>query len=363
VEMDVLCAPDTVPVSRDVVNAGDFVIFYAGYDMVYGVVLEHGKLLGNKTGNFHHSDAIGLRYGSKIKDHKSQKWIAVLKPTPELISLSMLHRTQILYEADIGLIIMLINAVPGKIIFESGTGSGSLSVSLARALSPNGHLHTFEYHEERWKKAIEEFKKYGYEDTISTYRRDVCRDGFFESSEAIVADGVFLDLPQPWDAIDHADAFLKDAGRIVTFSPCIEQVQRTVTRLLEKNYTDLRTFECIRRPFGVWADRSVSNKTNICIDDATSGANEFDSSDTMETSGENTLRDNGSTLEQPPRKKLKSKDEVIAPTSPLKEVVRDASEHQEQSKYNVSYTLPMRGHTGYITVATKSLTDELQQSL
>ena len=34
-----------------------------------------------------------------------------------------------------------------------GTGSGSLSHSIVRAIKPTGHLHTFDFHEKRVESA------------------------------------------------------------------------------------------------------------------------------------------------------------------------------------------------------------------
>jgi len=76
-------------------------------------------------------------------------FVTLLYPTPELWTLALVHRTQILYVADIALISFNLELKPGAVVIESGTGSGSFSHSIIRSIIPTGHLHTFEYHEQR----------------------------------------------------------------------------------------------------------------------------------------------------------------------------------------------------------------------
>ena len=71
------------------------------------------------------------------------------------------HRTQILYLADIALICTFLELKPGSVVLESGTGSGSLTHALARAVAPTGHVHTFEFHQDRCATAENEFVRHG----------------------------------------------------------------------------------------------------------------------------------------------------------------------------------------------------------
>jgi tRNA (adenine57-N1/adenine58-N1)-methyltransferase catalytic subunit len=62
-------------------------------------------------------------------------------------------------EIDSSIIASMLDVYPGCRVVESGTGSGCMTISLARAVYPTGHIYTFEYNSVRAEKAREEFAK------------------------------------------------------------------------------------------------------------------------------------------------------------------------------------------------------------
>ena len=85
----------------------------------------------------------------QVVTSNGKNWVAVLHPTPELWTLALPHRTQILYTADISLVCLQLELRPGSVVLECGTGSGSMSHAIARTIAPSGHLYTFEFHQQR----------------------------------------------------------------------------------------------------------------------------------------------------------------------------------------------------------------------
>ncbi|KAE8021521.1 hypothetical protein FH972_007405 [Carpinus fangiana] len=227
---------------------GDLVIVYERHDNMKAVKVSQESVLQNRFGVFKHSDWIGKPFGSKVFSNKGG-FIYLLAPTPELWTLVLSHRTQILYIADISFVIMYLEIVPGCLVLESGTGSGSLTTSLARAVAPTGHVYTFDFHEERAASAREDFEKTGISSLVTVGVRDIQGEGFPDEFSGL-ADSIFLDLPQPWLAIPSAGKMLKPDGVLCSFSPCIEQVQRACDSL-RSNFTDLRTFEVLLRTYEV----------------------------------------------------------------------------------------------------------------
>jgi len=111
----------------------------------------------------------------------------------------------------------------------------------------------------RVKKAKEDFKFLGLEHLISVSWRNICELGFpselpliqdFEGRDKpIIADAVFLDLPTPWKALPSAKTLLRPSGMVCSFSPCIEQVQRTVKEARDLGFINFQTVEVKARDF------------------------------------------------------------------------------------------------------------------
>ncbi|XP_040267284.1 tRNA (adenine(58)-N(1))-methyltransferase catalytic subunit TRMT61A [Bufo bufo] len=238
---------------KELIQDGDTAIVFLGHESMFPVTIQQGGQTQTKYGVIRHStDLIGKCYGSKVTCSKGG-WVYILYPTPELWTMNLPHRTQILYSTDISMITMMLELKPGSVVCESGTGSGSLSHAIIRTVAPTGHLYTVEFHQQRAEKAMEEFKQHKVDHLVTVRNQDVCKNGFGVSH---VADAVFLDIPSPWEAIGHAkDALKTEGGRLCSFSPCIEQVQRTCLALNEHGFAEINTLEILLRTYDV---RTVS---------------------------------------------------------------------------------------------------------
>ena len=63
-------------------------------------------------------DLVGKTFGHKVQF--SRGWGYLLHPTPELWTLTLPHRTQILYTPDISVIVQQLELKSGSIVVESG---------------------------------------------------------------------------------------------------------------------------------------------------------------------------------------------------------------------------------------------------
>ncbi|KAF1800571.1 tRNA methyltransferase complex GCD14 subunit-domain-containing protein [Mucor lusitanicus] len=306
------------------IEEGDLVIVYMTRENMTPIFMKKGTVFQNRFGVYKHDDIIGKEYGSKLVSSNYRGFVYLLHPTPELWTLVLPHRTQILYIADISFITTLLDMKPGVNVIESGTGSGSFSHSIARTIAPTGRLYSFEYHQDRANLAQVEFNEHGFGDIIKMHHRDVCKDGFQMKDQV---NAVFLDLPAPWDAVASAkEAFKQDrTGKICCFSPCIEQVARSVAALDEHGFIDITMYECLIREHTVAPIQKVD--FSVAIKDA-----------------QDRKAKGLPSVESVAIKRKLGKDEPV----PTAEEVEEAA-----NLMLVSRTMgETRGHTSYLTFAT-----------
>jgi tRNA (adenine57-N1/adenine58-N1)-methyltransferase len=139
------------------IGENDTVIMYMTFNEMRPTVIKRGSMFHSKYGSVKHVDLIGKKFGSRVVTNSGGR-IYALQPTPELWTLCLPHRTQIIYTPNISMITLELEIKPGSIVIESGTGSASLSHALVRTIFPTGHLHTFEFHSERADTARKEFQ-------------------------------------------------------------------------------------------------------------------------------------------------------------------------------------------------------------
>jgi len=249
------------------IQAGDLVVIQESFDRLDFVYCKAGDIYNNRNGHFHHNDFIGKKpFGSKLRSRNLQGYgyIYLLKPTPELWTRSLNHRTQVVHECDQSQIIWQLWIRPDDVVVESGTGSGAMSHALLRSIAPAGHLHTYEFSRHRCDVARREFRQHGLGHLVTVHHKDVCHGivaveegdeeeedgdddkndhtpGFDLPDESV--DAVFLDLPEPWVAVPHAAKILRPDARIATYSPCVEQTQRTIEAMEANGFHSIKTME------------------------------------------------------------------------------------------------------------------------
>ena len=96
-------------------------------DLIQSVVVTPGKSFNSRYGDYSHSDLVGIPYGSKVASRTGKGFVHILRPTPELWTLALPHRTQILYLADIAFITSWLYIRPGSVVIEAGSLSPVLS--------------------------------------------------------------------------------------------------------------------------------------------------------------------------------------------------------------------------------------------
>lgn len=226
------------------IEEGDLVLVYVSRTIIKPLYVTKGENFNTRFGNFPHDSMIGLEYGSQITTPKERGFVYLLQPTPELWTMSLPHRTQIVYTPDSSYILQRLNVIDGSRVIEAGTGSGSFTHAFARTVNDEGKLFTFEFHETRFEKAKEEFENHNLTNTTITHR-DVCKNGFEIENVELDADTVFLDLPSPWEAIPRLDKVIsmKRKVGICCFSPCFEQVVKTVQSLQDNGWIHIELTE------------------------------------------------------------------------------------------------------------------------
>lgn len=231
-------------------QAGDRVLLIDAKERRYLVTLEPTGEFHSHAGFVPHASIIGASEGCMVESTKGARYI-VMRPTLEDFVLEMPRGAQVIYPKDLAPIAMLADIAPGQLVFESGVGSGALSMTMLRA---GARIIGYELREDFAQRARRNVQSFLGDEALSRFDvqlRDAY-DGIDQPSSGRF-DRAVLDLPEPWRVIPHLVNVLQPGGVVVAYTPSITQAVKVREALLQQRATWVaaRTMEVLHRTWHI----------------------------------------------------------------------------------------------------------------
>ncbi|HVM36287.1 MAG TPA: tRNA (adenine-N1)-methyltransferase [Actinomycetota bacterium] len=229
---------------------GERVLLIDSRDRRYLITLGSGKQFHSHLGSVSHDDMIGRPEGLRIRSSGGSV-LTVFRPTLADYQLKMKRGAQVVYPKDVGLILVFADIFPGATVVEAGSGSGALTLALARAAGEGGRVISYEIRSDHHERAVENVEGW-YEGLGGKPENVELRVGdVFEGIPERGVDRMVLDLPEPWNAIRVTGDSLAPGAILCCYLPTIPQVTQTVEAMRAGGFGMISTFESFLRTWNV----------------------------------------------------------------------------------------------------------------
>jgi tRNA (adenine57-N1/adenine58-N1)-methyltransferase len=232
---------------------GDHVLLLDQRDRTYLFWLQAGGTYHTHSGTLAHDLLLGNPEGTRAETSGGMV-VTAFRPRFADFALKMKRGAQVVYPKDLGPIVTYADVFPGARVLEAGTGSGSLSIALCRAVGRDGSIVSYELREEHHAQAVQNLEAFfGKVPEMLELRigdvEDVGRTG-----ERF--DRCILDLAAPWEPLEAIAGVLEPGGVLCAYLPTTIQIQQLVLALPAQGFLHIETFEVLRRSWHV-TERSV----------------------------------------------------------------------------------------------------------
>jgi tRNA (adenine57-N1/adenine58-N1)-methyltransferase len=205
--------------------------------------LQAGATRHTHKGVIEHDAIIGQPLGREVSSHLGHTFL-VLEPSTHDLIMNVRRHTQIIYPKEAGYIVLKMSLYGGKRVIEAGSGSGALTLALARAVAPEGRVFSYESRPEMGRNAVRNLERVGLGDYVEFKIRDIA-EGFDETG----VDALFLDVRTPWDYLEQARRALKGGGFFGGLVPTTNQVSRLIAGLEGYRFGPIEVEELLVRAY------------------------------------------------------------------------------------------------------------------
>lgn len=217
----------------------------------YTIVLEEGGQFHSHKGIINHDDIEGMDEGSVIKSTMGSDFLLFRHLMVDHV-LSMPRGAAVIYPKDSAQILVEGDIFMGARVLEAGAGSGALSMTLLRAVGPEGHVFSYEIREDHLVYAEDNVKEYfGEAPEWWSPRLGDLGDVTQEDLGGPV-DRVILDMLEPWEHLETVRDLLIPGGVFMTYVATVPQLMKVMEGIRElKCFTEPKAWESLVREWKV----------------------------------------------------------------------------------------------------------------
>ncbi len=145
---------------------------------------------------------------------------------------------------DIGYIIGEVGLGRDSIVIEGGSGSGGVCCFIANIVK---QIYSYDIEDEHIKIVKKNLEN------LDLKNVEVKKGSLYEPIKEKDADVFFLDVPEPWKAIETVANALKISGFVIAYSPNLTQVSEFVNTMdQDKRFTIIKSVEIIEQKWDVF---------------------------------------------------------------------------------------------------------------
>ena len=217
----------------------------------YTVILEEGGQFHSHKGIINHDDIVGMDEGSVIESTLGSSFLLFRHLMVDHV-LSMPRGAAVIYPKDSAQILVEGDIFMGARVLEAGAGSGALSMTLLRAVGPEGKVFSYEVRDDHLEYAVDNVKEYfGQTPEWWTPRLGDLADVQVEDLDGPV-DRIILDMLEPWEHLEKVRDLLIPGGVFMTYVATVPQLMKVMEGIRElKCFTEPRAWESLVREWKV----------------------------------------------------------------------------------------------------------------
>ena len=232
-----------------IVQPNDVALLISKDHKRYLIRLTPGEALHTHRGIIQHDDCIGGVWGRELRTQLNYPFLLLDPSTADLIQ-DIKRTTQIIFPKDVGYILLKLAIQPGVTVVEAGSGSGGLTLALARAALPGGRVISYEVRPEMQHLARKNLDRVGLADRVEFKLKDIA-EGIDESG----VDAVFLDVPEPSNYLDVVVQALRSGGYFGSLVPTVNQISRLLARMQDQPFGLIEVQEIMLRDYKTVPER------------------------------------------------------------------------------------------------------------